>query len=188
MNNNLKLVKQFHETFEHPVLAPGGEESLAIRQLRIRLLFEELKELAVASDCQETFSNLCENEIYPKAPDGNNVDRVEELDALCDIQYVLNGKILTGGYHGVFDKNFEIVHANNMAKAHTSVNHALETIVKKEQLQGRTISGVVVDTTAERIIVEGYTIIKKAEGVYILENEHRKVIKPWDHKKVSLEL
>src|SRR6478609_1553583 len=93
-------VKEFHQVFEHPI-NKLGQEQLKIRQLRIKLLFEELKELAEASDCKETFRDLCEatvsDENWLNATDGDNVDHLEELDALCDIQYVLAGKVLTGG-------------------------------------------------------------------------------------------
>jgi len=173
--NYIEKVREFHQTFEHPVGNLEQPEPLKIRQLRIKLLFEELKELAVASDCQGTFSQLCYSEglrsdIMPTQEfDGDNVDKVEELDALCDIQYVLSGKILTSGLHEVFDRNFELVHQNNMRKAHQTEAHAIATAYSKGWKPGQ------------------YTIIEK-EGGYLLLDSNGKLTKPHDHRKVKLHL
>jgi len=194
MNKSLEQVASFHKLFEHPIAeGPYSYEPLKIRQLRIKLLFEELSELAEASDCMETFLYLCNDTITEQCEkhggieatveevhddfgkilkdrnikDGDNVDKIEELDALCDIQYVLNGKILTSGLHGVFDESFDTVHHNNMAKAHRNETHAKET--------------------AEKLGLKDYTI-RYRNGVCVLVNEYEKVIKPHDHVKVKLEL
>lgn len=159
--------------FEHPVGKANDLEPLRIRQLRIKLLFEELVELAEASDCMETLGNLCDNQVNNMASaeggytDGDNVDKVEELDALCDIQYVLSGKVLTSGLHEVFDSNFERVHMNNMAKAHGSRAHALETARLKGWKNHE------------------FQIIEKA-GSFLLLDGNGKLTKPHDHKKVKL--
>jgi len=192
MNSNLEKVAEFHRTFEHPIgEGPTSNEPLEIRQLRIKLLFEELAELAEASDCQKTFTKVCadyfEMQVRKKQPDlvstsedykesffesihlndGDNVNKLEELDACCDIQYVLNGKILTAGLHEVFDKNFTIVHENNMTKAHRSEEHAMETVAVRGGL---------------------HTMSKKEEGKWLLFNTDGKLTKPHDHKKVQLTL
>jgi len=120
----IEMVAEFHETFGHPIADKVGEETLSVRQLRIKLLFEELKELAEASDCKLTFAKLrVEGFNDPRKvmetaqlEDGNNVDHVEELDALCDIQVVLDGKKLTSGHHKHFDEAFKEVHRSNMSK------------------------------------------------------------------------
>lgn len=171
--NYIEKVREFHQTFEHPVGNLEQPEPLKTRQLRLKLLFEELVELAEASDCMDTLGQLCENQVNRMASaeggyvDGDNVDKVEELDALCDIQYVLSGKILTSGLHEVFDRNFERVHMNNMAKAHHSKTHALETV----RYHG----------------LKNYEIIHKGEH-WLLLNSDGKLIKPHDHKKVKLHL
>jgi Uncharacterized protein conserved in bacteria len=170
MNKSLEQVASFHKLFEHPIAeGPYSYEPLKIRQLRIKLLFEELSELAGASDCRQTMRDLCyaEHVALNFTEDGDNVDKIEELDALCDIQYVLNGKILTSGLHGVFDESFDTVHHNNMAKAHRNETHAKET--------------------AEKLGLKDYTI-RYRNGVCVLVNEYEKVIKPHDHVKVKLEL
>jgi predicted HAD superfamily Cof-like phosphohydrolase len=173
MNQSLRQVGEFHQTFNHPIGEDSGtKEDLKTRQLRIKLLYEELKELAVAGDVQGTFLNLCTRETDVGAdivsPDGNNVNKQEELDALCDLQYVLNGKIITAGLQYVFDRGFNQVHMNNMTKAHRSHEHALETVLKTG-------------------LEDGYKITQKPGGV-ILSSNAGKIIKPWDHKKVELSL
>jgi len=186
MNKSLEQVQEFHQVFNHPVGNLTEFEPLQVRQLRIKLLFEELEELAKASDCMETFVNLCiepwEREttsvfsddpevagILYDSPDGDNVNQLEELDALCDLQYVLNGKIITAGMHEIFDREFDLVHQNNMSKAHNSWLHAEQTIqsIPKE---------------------EKYQILGINPNTFVLTNSSGKVIKPHDHKKVQLSL
>ena len=174
MNKSLKQVQEFHEIFNHTIGNLEEVEPLSVRQLRIKLLFEELQELAEASDCEATFENLCniylgigDAPLYEK--DGNNVNQLEELDALCDLQYVLNGKIITAGMQGIFDREFNKVHQNNMSKAHTSYWQALET--------------------ARRLkLVDSQIESKNGIDRYVLTNSSGKIIKPHDHKKVELSL
>lgn len=176
MNKSLQQVAEFHSTFEHPIAeGPYAKESLKIRQLRIKLLFEELAELAEASDCKGTMEKLCLQyaQTISLQTDGDNVDKTEELDALCDIQYVLNGKILTSGLHSIFDNAFDTVHHNNMAKVHRDKAHAEETI---RVLKSRPQHGPVEYSIAER------------NGAVILLNDHGKVLKPHDHTKVKLDI
>lgn len=173
MNDSIKKVLEFHETFEHPIgLDSSHVEPLKTRQLRIKLIFEELAELAEASDVINTMYNMCENYCFEVENtgyqlDGNNVNKTEELDAIADIQYVLNGKILSSGLQHVFDKAFDQVHANNMNKAHRSVEHAEETANKNN--------------------MQGYKILNKNSHI-ILHNSDGKLTKPHDHVKVKLTL
>lgn len=129
----LESVKQFHETFNHPV----GDTELSNRQLRIKLIFEELEELSDAMDCKKTFLDLCKNKVsdiygnridfvsvetdmindrVPLLVDGDNIDDVETLDALADIEYVLSGSIVQMGMHTNFEEAFDRVHESNMSK------------------------------------------------------------------------
>lgn len=122
----LEQTAEFHRIFNHPIAIGVGDEDLKIRQLRIKLLFEELEELAVATDCQGTFQELCDTSppLLHDAIDGDNVDHVEELDALCDLQVVLDGKFLTSGHWQHKDKAFAEVHRSNMSKTCTTVDKA----------------------------------------------------------------
>ena len=169
MNKSIEQVKEFHETFSHPIGDISKVEPLATRQLRIKLLFEELEELAEASDVQKTFFELCHG--YTEGcdttldVDGDNVNQIEELDALCDIQYVLNGKILTAGMQEIFDKNFDLVHHNNMSK-----------LMDREAAE----------LTYASLSYPG-SISPKGNG-FIVTNLDGKIIKPHNHVKVLLTL
>ncbi len=170
-----KLVKEFHVTFNQHIGTIEELEPLETRQLRIKLLFEELQELAEAGDVQGTFHSLCSNqcikyEIADKQSpvDGDNVDIVEELDAITDIQYVLDGKKITSGLCEVEESAFLLVHKNNMTKAHRDKAHAEETI--KYQAS----------------IGMPCTAIETADGRWLVFNSDDKLTKPHDHTKVSL--
>jgi predicted HAD superfamily Cof-like phosphohydrolase len=131
-------------------------------------------ELAEAWDVKATFNHLAATKSFPVfadplgARDGDNVNQVEALDALCDLEYVVNWSVVSGGYHPIFDHNFNLVHRNNMAKAHTSREAAEETL--KHRLDGK-----------------GF-IEEPVPGLFVVYNEHTKVAKPHNHQKVTLTL
>ncbi len=78
----LNLVSQFHEAFRYrqpePVIPDLSDKPT--NELRPRLIREEAHELREAIDAS---------------------NRVEQLDALCDIQYVISGAILAWGYRSM---------------------------------------------------------------------------------------
>lgn len=77
--DTLTIVREWHEAFGVPVeAAPTIPQSRA--QMRLAILEEEVAELRAAVEAG---------------------DMVETLDALCDIQYVLDGTFLEFGLHGV---------------------------------------------------------------------------------------
>ena len=131
MNRYLEAVKEFHVQFGHPINDVKDEIPLKVRQLRVKLIFEELQELAEASDIRHTFGQLCETFLTENQDDnlkdGNNVNKVEELDALCDIQYVLSGAIIATGHHKNFDQSFEDVQESNMSKLCANENDIAST-------------------------------------------------------------
>lgn len=91
----LEQVIEFHETYGLPV---KHEPDLACEQtkdLRVNLLAEELDELKEA---------LAAN------------DPLETLDALIDLQYVLDGAFISFGLSDVKDEAFAEVHRSNMSK------------------------------------------------------------------------
>ncbi len=93
--STLEQVTEFHETYGLPVRAEQDISCEQTRALRINLLTEELDELKEAL--------------------ANN-DTLETLDALIDLQYVLDGAFLSFGLHHVKDAAFEEVHRSNMSK------------------------------------------------------------------------
>lgn len=136
MNRYLDAVKEFHETFELPVDNHKNDIALKVRQLRIKLLFEELEELATASDCLETFYDLCDKfqgewrslQVAGDGNDGDNVDKVEELDALVDINYILMGTVLSLGHQDNFDNAFQEIQTSNMSKTCKNIQEVEDTI------------------------------------------------------------
>jgi len=91
----LEMVQEFHETYGLPVEDEQTLSSEKTQKLRINLLAEELDELKEA---------LADN------------DPIETLDALIDLQYVLDGAFLSFGMQNVKQAAFEEVHRSNMSK------------------------------------------------------------------------
>lgn len=86
----LRAVADFHKAFQYrqpePVLPDLG--CLKTNELRPRLIVEEVREF---SDAYEA---------------GN---RVDQLDALCDTQYVLTGSVLAWGYRALWEHHKHVV-------------------------------------------------------------------------------
>lgn len=91
----LQQVQEFHETYGLPVLNQPGITDSQTNELRINLLAEELDELKEALE---------------------QGDMVETLDALIDLQYVLDGAFLSLGMAHLKDAAFDEVHSSNMSK------------------------------------------------------------------------
>lgn len=93
--STLEQVQEFHETYGLPVHDDVNLSCEQTKQLRINLLQEELNELkeALAND-----------------------DPQETLDALIDLQYVLDGAFLSFGMQAVKELAFDEVHRSNMSK------------------------------------------------------------------------
>lgn len=91
----LEQVQEFHETYGLPVKDAPDLTCEQTNKLRINLIAEELEELQDA------------------LADG---DIVEVLDALTDLQYVLDGAYLSFGLHDVKEAAFDEVHRSNMSK------------------------------------------------------------------------
>jgi len=94
-NSTLDRVKIFHDTYGLPVKHEPDIGHEKINDLRINLLEEEVQELKEALE---------------------NNDIVEVLDALTDIQYVLDGAYLSFGLQGLKEEAFAEVHRSNMSK------------------------------------------------------------------------
>ncbi len=93
--STLEQVCEFHETYGLPVEDSPCISDEKTNLLRINLLAEELDELKEALAAG---------------------DAVETLDALIDLQYVLDGAFLSLGFHDVKEAAFAEVHASNMSK------------------------------------------------------------------------
>lgn len=91
----INLVAQFHEAFEQPIMPMVSIKDPIINELRASLLEEETRELREALAAK---------------------DPVAVLDALTDIQYVLDGAFLAFGLHPWKDSAMTEVHRSNMSK------------------------------------------------------------------------
>ncbi len=91
----LEQVQEFHESFDLPVNGAPDISDSKTNTLRINLIAEELEEL------QEALAAG---------------DLVEVLDALTDLQYVLDGAYLSFGLQHLKHEAFDEVHSSNMSK------------------------------------------------------------------------
>lgn len=94
-SNTIDLVHEFHLLFKRPIHWLPNTHNKETNKLRIRLLREEVTELKEALDAQ---------------------DNVAVLDALTDIQYILDGSYLSLGFGGLKGLAFDLVHESNMRK------------------------------------------------------------------------
>ncbi|GBL19266.1 hypothetical protein LBMAG37_05010 [Anaerolineae bacterium] len=91
----LEQVREFHETYGLPVKAAPDLSDARINGLRVSLLTEELEEFKAAVAAANPLA---------------------ALDALVDLQYVLDGAFLSLGLHAVKAAAFNEVHRSNMSK------------------------------------------------------------------------
>ena len=90
------MVRDFHRKFRQPDLTVPGELPASVASLRKKLVSEEASELIDAIDRGELH---------------------QQLDALCDLLYVVYGTAIAMGMGDVIDEAFRRVHESNMAKA-----------------------------------------------------------------------
>ena len=93
--STLERVQIFHETYGLPVATEPTLADEKTQNLRVNLLAEEVQELKEALE---------------------NNDLVEVLDALSDIQYVLDGAYLSFGLQDMKEIAFAEVQRSNMSK------------------------------------------------------------------------
>jgi len=95
MKPSIELVREFHAAFDQRDADAPTIDDDAVNELRVKLLREELDELADALDMRNP---------------------VAVLDALTDLQYVLDGSYLQLGFAAVKDAALAEVHRANMSK------------------------------------------------------------------------
>lgn len=176
MNIYLEKVKEFMLTFGQPVLDKPTVLSDDRQELRIALIFEELKEYSYASGKADYFNDLC-NKSYSEFVETGEilgyvpvVDQVEQLDALEDLQYVLSGAVHEHGFGEIFDTGFDEVHDSNMSKADETEVDADITRNKYDDHN-----------------IETHTIYNSKTGVYVnYRTEDGKVLKSHKYKPAQL--
>jgi predicted HAD superfamily Cof-like phosphohydrolase len=118
---SFEQVREFHETFNHPIHdAPFVPDDKTVK-LRLALILEELTELTEAclgdtEKSQTLLETLGDAMTQLKALDAAdlNVDLVDVADALTDIIYVVCGAGHACGIN--LDECMEEVHRSNMSK------------------------------------------------------------------------
>ena len=97
----MQKVKEFHEKMELAIDQPFSKELL---ELRMRLIFEEVQELAeVGLDLE---GNLDQEE--------RHVLMQDFLKEMCDVIYVIKGTAVSFGMD--LNKAYNLVHKSNMSK------------------------------------------------------------------------
>lgn len=136
----LTEVKDFHYLMNQPVKYDMAGVPADRSELRIGLLQEELDE-------------------WKKAIEEN--DKVEQLDALCDMAYVLMGAVVESGFTPRFKEAFQEVHRSNMSKVDYTPEDA-ELTKKKYVAEG----------------IETYMAYDGSTGAYVTHRaSDRKVLK-----------
>lgn len=109
-------VRKFHEAFGHPVAPAPTPGDGALRELRVKLIAEELGELCVALGVKLdlTCDGLRCDFLAEAVAEDDAVDLVETADALADLDYVVQGANLVFGLPA--RQVFKEVHRSNMSK------------------------------------------------------------------------
>lgn len=163
-NEYLEMVKEFHETFLLPVRNNPDKITEQDFDLRIALLEEELDELRDSCNLRNQTTN-------------DNAWKIEALDALCDLQYVLSGAILQLGFKDVFDDAFKAVHESNMTKL-VKDRHSVELEMFEYKRKGvackaeETKGGWIIRRSSDGKILKpsGYTPVDLSVFLKILNN------------------
>jgi predicted HAD superfamily Cof-like phosphohydrolase len=189
--SSIMKVANFHKLFQHPVGSVHKPELITMQAMfqRVVLLYEEVIELAEAcgSELLSEFREYIkkENDRAIKNSKAINVttklDMVEVIDAIVDIQYILDGTSLTFGVGSVVHEAFDVVHENNMNKATTDREIAMLSVkhyaTKGIKLQVEEVQ--LGDEENHRFVL---TCVHDDNGIVPLG----KIMKPINHRKVNL--
>jgi predicted HAD superfamily Cof-like phosphohydrolase len=128
---SMKKVGDFVQVMNHAIGSPTEPHLITERAMmfRLSLIVEELCELAHACgpNVRQQFVDYVTDR-FDNLPPKENYDIVEVLDALVDLQYVLDGTTIMFGLAGIWPQAFDLVHANNMAKLTDNFDVAMETV------------------------------------------------------------
>lgn len=128
------MVAEFHRAMNAYIAQePGFPADDNLLHQRISLLQEELSELS------EAFASR---------------DLVKALDALTDLQYVLDGTYLTLGLHRIKDAAFEEVHASNMTKERLADGKVASKIAKGPNYRAPNLAPILQEDAERRLLGE----------------------------------
>lgn len=178
MSNQIKQTELFQKTFGHTVNNLGEIPTVEDRKLRLKLIFEELKELAKDGfGLESTFNQICINSLdFSKESIDTEIFNPEEsLDAVCDLLVVVNGAACINGHSTIIDEAFDETMRSNMSKSCNTLDQAQYTIAEYHK-EGR-------DTYHK--LIDGLYVIYDSNTHKILKNkdETEGFFKP-DYKKL----
>jgi predicted HAD superfamily Cof-like phosphohydrolase len=164
----LNSVREFHETFSHPVKSEPTVPSERLA-LRMSLIFEELSEFAEAAGKIGTFSEIIKT--YLEKNDGvkdtNEADIVGMGDALVDLDYVWSGTVLECGMGDIYCDMLHEVHGSNMSKA---CDTEIEAVASVEHYKTKGI----------------HSTYRKVGAKYVLYREDGKILKRPGYREADL--
>jgi predicted HAD superfamily Cof-like phosphohydrolase len=165
-----KKVKKFMDLMDQKVSDHPSNTPLETRRLALKLIFEELEELAVALDVRETWKKLCEGNLTSayNHPDGDNVDEVETLDALADIEYTTLWGVNATGLGSTYNDAFNEVCRSNDSKGCDTFKDAKES---SQMFEDKGIS----------------TNIIPVGDKFVIKDKNGKVKKPINYSPAQLE-
>lgn len=114
----IEKVQEFHAAFGHPIADGPDPATKALRELRVKLIAEELTELCDALGVElEVIRSAKDGDWRIKVEataDDEDVDLVEAADALGDLDYVVSGANLVFGFPA--EDVITEIHRANMSK------------------------------------------------------------------------
>ena len=132
----LESIIEFQKAGGHTVAYSTDNHipSVKDRELRLSLIFEELSELADAYGMNKVFTDMCEEHLHLTAEIENTFEfnKVEALDALCDLSVVFNGGFAVSGFTDIAQEAYDETMRSNMSKFCYSLDEALATVAGKE--------------------------------------------------------
>lgn len=130
--NQIKQVELFQRTFGDIVAELGEVPNVEKRKLRLKLIFEELKELAEAYGLESTFNHVCINSLdfSKEAIDTEIFNPEEALDATCDLLVVTYGAACIDGHNSIINEAFDETMKSNMSKSCNTLDEAQYTVAQ----------------------------------------------------------
>lgn len=185
IENNLGNINITRENMVEPLMEIGGytiEEdpekvSIEKRELAISLIFEELSELVEASGISYKMDELCKEYLNKFSGSSNKnkanfkVDKVEQLDGLADLQYVVSWAVNTLGHSKHFEEAYAEVSLSNSTKACKTIEEAKATV----------------DYYMETKEVESTIYSLDSGGYAVKQNSNGKVLKSINYIKANFE-
>src|SRR6188508_90212 len=149
-NNQIDQVSLFQRVFGDEVNELGTIPSVDKRKLRLKLIFEELSELAEAYGLDKYFTDYCKEYfdnkdcMFDDPVDTHKYNPTEALDAICDLLVVVYGGACINGHSSIINEAFDETMRSNMSKSCKTLDQALYTIAQYHK-EGRDTYYRVVD-------------------------------------------